>query len=99
MRMATVLALQQRKTVRVLQCLNRATVTHQEYGEALLSAKPKTSAWKRRDKPPFLLSRSWYARPRPAVSASGRNGGDRDGGRKKKKGRESGGATRREREG
>jgi hypothetical protein len=51
-RMATVLARQQRKTVRVLQCLNLATVTHQEYGEGLLSSKPKTSAWKRRDEPP-----------------------------------------------
>jgi hypothetical protein len=50
--MATGFKPQGQKAVRVLQCLNLATVTHQEYGEGLLSSKPKTSAWKRRDELP-----------------------------------------------
>jgi len=41
--------LQQRKTVRVLQRLNQATVTQQEYGQRLSRLEPKTSAWKRRE--------------------------------------------------
>jgi len=51
-RMAAVFTLQQRKTVRVLQCLNLATVTHQEYGQGRFSPEPKTSAWKRREQLP-----------------------------------------------
>ena len=50
--MATVFQPDWQKTVRVLQGLNGATVTHQEYGEGLPGPEPKTSAWKRRDELP-----------------------------------------------
>lgn len=76
MRMATVLEPKTAITVRVLQSV---TVTQKDPGSRPKARDRNTSAWKRRPVALPDLSRSGYARPLAGCSASGRNGGHRDG--------------------